>query len=372
LDRGDSGVSSQEPPESEKLPPIVGGPNAEKPVYDPSGKTPEEIFAPAKDHVSTPGAPSSIKGLHYTQASRDGLHERLVAKVARARAVDRAFARRIGMTSFEVNRANNQAWIAINLRNAEGRLSRFVLSGRFDLRSKTAEMGSFAAAPGIKARAVCVDADGNCRAVVIELRKEMEGIVALAHVIARQTTAYLYIGGNAPGASMNPEYDRLMNLFLNTVYWPGQAGGLSGLSFFTSEVIGAASDFAIVMRMRVAGAGPGMAEQSLSLSGPLLMSAKGGVDLNLRLARPVAYVGGHPSQREPALATHLVESIREVRLVKNDGRGDIQLDLIVRAATPGSQEDTVQLTVARIERAIRTGGQTREANSVVSRTSVKH
>jgi len=36
------------------------------------------------------------------------------------------------------------------------------------------------------------------------------------------------------------------------------------------------------------------------------------------------------------------------RLVRNDGRGNLQLDLTVRAATINAREDRIRLTIARI------------------------
>jgi len=53
------------------------------------------------------------------------------------------------------------------------------------------------------------------------------------------------------------------------------------------------------------------------------------------------------------LPTEIANTIRDVRVVRNDGRGNLQFYITVRKSTAGSSEDTIRLTVARLQEATR-------------------
>lgn len=343
---GKSAQDSSTSGEGDSKSPAVG---EDEIVMDPTGLTPEQIFdASAKQGQPLPGRDGGTSGsqqLYFSGAGQDFLHEQLQAMVETRGDKDNDLIRRLGMATFEVDWQSRKAKISISLRMVNGKKQTLDFRGSLD-NKLTVKAGDLSQKPFVAVEAACMDLQGGCNTVHLRIRKKHGNSEQVAHVIARQTSAYLYTDGNPPGASQNPEYDNLMNVFLNTVYSPGGPGSVQAVSFITSEVIGGASEFAVLMRVGVKDRlNPTTYGQLVGWSGPLV-KPKDSFDLNIPVSVAPATFTTQDGFRVK-IESEMERTLRETRLVRNDGRGNLQLEVIVRKGSAQASEDTIHLTVAR-------------------------
>ena len=322
-------------------------------IMDPTGMTPDQIFSSSQTQGAAPlGTRASvIKGepLFYSGASQDFLHEQLreqadsehnKAQLAR----NQKFAHEIGLATFEVNWSTREAKLSVNV-TAEGKTKNLNYVGALDNELK---ISGHDASRGLSYEAICMDLSGGCHTTHVRLKQRVSGGTAVANVIVRLSNAYLYVDGNPPGASRNAEYDNLINLFLNSANAPGSPGSIQALGFYTSETIYGSSSFAILMRLGVQDPNKAAGDaQVMGLMGPLVKHSKS-MDESVHIDNPPmepTIVG----KRTFMLSSVIVNTIREVRMMRNDGRGNLQFNITVRKNNQASSEDTIRLTVARLQ-----------------------
>jgi hypothetical protein len=330
-DSGMTEVPTDElPPQGKPLPPD-NSPAEGEIVTDPTGLTPDQIFAASEQlGQAEVGLPADVVGepkLYYSGSGQDYLREQLSTIAGDASEEDRKFAERLGLSTFDVDWKTRSAKALVSIVKKNGKRETINFKGKLENSAKLTA-GSLSKKPGVLLEATCMDADGGCTTVHMKLqRKTKNDVLQTAHVIARKTSAHIYTDGNPPGVSQNREYDYLMSMFINTARSPGSPESVRSLEYVTSETINGRSEFAVLMKM-------GSTSHRLALTGPLV-KPKSSNDLNLVL--------DPPGETKNSLG----EIIREMRLIRNDGRGNLQFDIVVRKNSERSSEDTIRLMVAR-------------------------
>lgn len=339
--------------------------------YDPNGLTPDQIFA-KKAAVDQAGAflgeavRSDINAgngqpLFYTGAGEDNLRDHLYTLVNQraamldevTRAGDKRLAQTIQLSDFKVDWSRRSAELNFSLERfgSQGRLvkSHVKVEGSIDNLNRF-EVGSLHRKPFIKALVACMDISGGCKTVHIRVQDASSGTVETAHMIARRTNATLFIRGNAPGVSRNAEYDRLMGILLNTVNAPSGQNVVEQLTLTTSETIGGASNFSARMKMRLQDVYGRTGGDTFEVTGPLA-KPRDSDDVNVAVnVTPTLTVINGQLVPTTAIGTEgrIVDVVRDARLIRNDGRGNLEIELNIRSAAIGALEDRILLTVARI------------------------
>jgi hypothetical protein len=346
--------------------------------YDPRGKTPDQIFgdqrvtdAPEGTTVLEPregdrvnphgenggrvtqlGPDANGQPLYFSGSGQDRLYEKIKELMdaetdAEQKTRNEQFAKKIGFTTFEPNYRSRSAVLTVNIIERNGQQVPYVFSGQLDnqLRFKSGDLNR---SPNLEAEAVCMDLRGGCNTVHVKLRKKSGEGVSTVSVLARHTTATLYSEGNSKRVSNNAAYDRFVHILTTSVDYPGGANSLKTLHLTTSEVINGSSEFAVTMSMRMSLDDPERT-QSLSFIGPLVKPMSiSSLDL------PVDTFSGYTIYgRWSFVSQPVAETIRESRLVRNDGRGNLQIDVTFAQTHSGSREDTVRLTISRIHEPVR-------------------
>lgn len=343
--------------------------------YDPSGLTPDQIFnrkagvdlagafvgeQVRSDIISATGEP-----LFYTGSGQDNLREYLYTLVnERAaqqheviRAGDKKLAQTIQLSNFKVDWDSRRAELYFKLERlgSQGQvvMSRVTLQGPLDNLARF-QVGSLKKAPYIAAEVACMDISGGCQTVHVRVQDASTGNIQTAHLIARHTAASLVFTGNAPGVSKNPEYDRLVSILVNTEKQPAGENVVEKLTLTTSETIGGASNFSVNMKIRLMDQYGRTGGDTIEVTGPLA-KPRGNANPNIGLnVQPALTVINGEIVTTQAIGTQgrIVDTIREARLLKNDGHGNLQVELTVRNAAGesvlGAKEDRIVLTVGRI------------------------
>ena len=339
--------------------------------YDPNGATPDQIFA-RKEAIDRNGAfigelvrsdivSSNGESIYYTGAGKDNLREQLYTLVneraARQHPIiqagDKELAQTIQLASFNIDWSSRRAELQFKFERmgsyGKVTIQKFTLQGPLDNLTRF-KVGTLTKAPFVQAEVACMDISGGCQTVHIRAQDNSTGNIRTAHLIARHTNATLYIEGNAPGVSKNAEYDRLMSILLNTVTHPRGQNVVEKLTLTTSETIGGASNFTTTMKIRLQDVYGRTGGDTVELTGPLA-KPRGNDNPNVAVnVSPALTVINGEIVPTTAIGTEgrIVDVIRDTRLVKNDGRGNLQLDLTVRTAAIGAQEDRIRLTISRI------------------------
>lgn len=318
--------------------------------YDPRGKTPDEIFGGDEARADEREAMSG-SDLFYTGAGQDTLYEQLKSRLAEvedqsSKEANREFAQLIGLTSYKMDLSRRVGEVSVEIQLEAGRQTRFLFKGRLD-ESNRMRVGSFDQSPHLRLDAICMDLRGGCQTlhVKIEVRNPEDNIVHAAHVIARDSNAALFVQGRGIGETQNTEYDQLLSVLLNSMRSPGARPGLTSLRLITSETVSGGSFFMVRMML-----GLSSLEQSLSIRGPLVKKV-GTSQLNVEadVLKGMTYSGGRRIEGRSTFA----ETIGDARLVRNDGRGNLQLALQVRKGARAKKEETLTLTFARIHKPVR-------------------
>ncbi len=340
IDEDDSGPVLDSPTGPKENPQNSGALVENKPVlvhYDPSGMTPSQIFdASERQGSAAVGDESDVggrrSGLRYSGAGQDSLRETLMrfeAKKEKSRRErDRSFARTINQVTFDVDWSTREAQVSVLM---NGRRTQLNFHGQLsnDLILKS---GSVKRGQRIAIEAACMDLHGGCETVYLKIQDGNGARVRTAHVISRTTTATLFTQGNGYDIAKNEEYNYFLNLLLNTVNHSGAVNTVNSLWMRTTEVIGGASNYVIQMGLLTSRSG----QTSLNWTGALVKPAHSS-SLNA------------PSEMLPS-SSPIANTIRDSRLVKNDGRGNIQIAVTIRKGSVRAQEDTLTLTFGRIHK----------------------
>jgi hypothetical protein len=314
-------------------------------IYDPTGMTPDQIFdSSARQAPVIIGNESDVANgetgepLYYSGSGQDDLREQLqtwVTTKTRAERVqrDKEFSKRVLNGRFDVDFSARTAVLDVTIKGATGpRVYRFSgqLSNRLLFSSGDLYKGN-----KLMVEAACMDLNGGCSTVYAKVQDATGGIVRTAHMIIRQTEATLFTHAQGFGVANNPEFDALLETMVRTDHHAGELNALNSLKLRTSETINGQASFRVEMGIRSAF----NAQETLNLGGPLVkplvdfaLETKGQV---LRSTSPAA------------------DTIRQVLMVRNDGRGNLTLAVTVRKATATAQEDTMTLTFSRIHKPVR-------------------
>lgn len=328
---------------SKTAPALDGGP--EVIVYDPTGLTPAQIFeSSSRQGPAVIGNESDVANgqsgepLFYSGSGQDDLREQLQTWVntkTRQERVrrDKDFSKRVLNGRFDVDWSTRAAVLDVTIKGAKGpRVYRFTgsLSNRLLFRSGDLRKGN-----NLSVEAACMDLNGGCGTVYAKVQDATGGTVRTAHMIIRQTEATLFTHAQGFGLANNPEFDALLETLVRTDHHAGELNALNSLKLRTSETINGQSSFRVEMGLRSAY----NTQETLNLGGPLV---KPSVDSMLDAQAQVL------RSSSPA-----ADTIRQVVLTRNDGRGTLTLAVTIRKATATAQEDTMDLTFSRIHKPVR-------------------
>lgn len=349
--------------------------------YDKNGETSEQIFAKKKaviaegaylgekvrsDIVSTNG-----DDLYYTGSAPDNLRDLLYAKVNERlakqdpviRAGDKELAQTIQLANFNVDFDTRRAVLNFKLERigSKGKpvMSYVTMEGpldnvaKFYVKSKRHKMA---------AEVACMDISGGCKTVHIRVQDRSTGNIQTAHLIARHTNAKVFFDEmNAPGINQNAEYDRLFRVFENTALISAKQAPLSynyvdQLTMTTSETIGGASNFTVTMKMFLQNQYGERGGDTIELTGPLAKPLRRdtlNVGVNISPALTVIDDEIVPTS---AIGTQqrFVDTISNSRLTRNDGQGNLQLELTIRNATVEAMPEKIRMRISRVNTPVQT------------------
>jgi hypothetical protein len=325
-------------------------------LLDASSLTPDEIFKQTeKEGQPAPGleAPYPTADgtkVYYTGAGQDYLREQLQGLVdaepnADVRAQNLEFSKGVGDADYDVDTGAGTGKISLRFSRG-GQVMHADFNGTFSADRKL-RAGDIASGDQVAIEATCLDSNGRCHTMMLKVTDGSGPQPRTAIVIARDARASLHILSDGGRSANNPEFDRVLSILNNTILHPERADKVTALHMQTSETINGPSSFYISMDM---GMGAGQT-QTLDWHGPLIKAANSDkLNMTLRQDRAKATVNGAPAE----VSYLLSDAIRSVRTRRDDGRGDLQIELTIRAATQGSNEDTINLTFSRINNPIDT------------------
>jgi len=324
-------------------PPVNNGP--EVIIYDPTGLTPSQIFDASRrqgpvcvGNESDVANGDSSEPLYYSGSGQDHLRDNLQTwvdtKTRRDRVQrDKDFAKKVSNGRFDVDWALRAVTLDLTIKGVQGpRVARFMgqLDNRLVFRG-----GDLLSGNHLRVEAACMDLNGGCQTVYALVQDGTGGVVRTAHMLIRQSQATLFTHADGFGVAHNPEFDSLLETLVRTDHHAGELNALNRLTLRTSETINGQSNFAVEMGIRSAY----NTQQTLNLGGPLVKPA---TDIALNAEAQVL------RSTSPA-----ADTIRNVTLVNNDGRGTLTLAVTIRKATADAQEDTMELTISRIHKPVR-------------------
>ena len=191
---------------------------------------------------------------------------------------------------------------------------------------------------GFKLATECLDRElfNRCETLHLVISKEDRE----AHVLHRDTSAEIFISGNEIGRFRNPDYDRLMKTFVNTVEKRGGANRVQRLRVVTTEVVGGPNAIVIAMVMgNLDSRTNETRRESLVWGGPL-HKFEGSDRVNYPLTLSKA---SGPAPRAP-----FADVIQQTRLIRNNGKGDVKIKIVVKKPNAsGARADAIRLTLAR-------------------------
>jgi hypothetical protein len=315
-------------------------------TYDPTGMTPSQIFeASEKQGPATVGIISNLKSegtaepLYVSGSGQDDLLqdlERVVDTQTKPSRVkrDEDFAKRVSNGRFEVTNWSTREVVLDLMIKGETGSPVYRFTGTLD-NKLLFRGGDLRRGQNISVEAACMDMGGGCGTVYVKVQDGKGGIVRTAHMLIRQTAATLFTHADGFGLAQNEEFDTLLQTLVRTDEHAGDLDALNHLILRTSETINGQANFKVEMGIR----SNSDTQEWLNIGGPLVKLAD---DINLSTPAQVL------SSSSPSART-----IRSVSLIKNDGRGNLTLAVTVRKASAQADEDTMELTVARIHKPVR-------------------
>ena len=352
---GNSSQDSKDAPDNSNNGPIVvtnpnGGPvtaptnndQPEKIVYDPTGLTPAQVFESSRlQGQPVVGGESDLSNaqsqdpLYYSGSAQDSLREQVQnwvdanTEASHVRA-DQELARSLTSGRFDVNWTTRTATFDLSVKNGAGKsnVSRVTghLSNRLTLTAKTG---------ALKISLACMDLIGGCQTVYALIQDTSGGVARNAHMIVRQSPATLYTKAAGFGLARNPEFDSLLETLVRTDRHAGEPNALNSLTLRTSETINGQSNYVVEMGiLSIANA-----QETLKIAGKLVKPAN---EFSMNAF-------AHLLQSTSPAA----KGVRDITLIKNDGRGNLTLAVTIRKSTAESSEDSMELTFSRLQKPVR-------------------
>lgn len=322
----------------------------EAPAFDPGPLTIAQLFAGSdvaravrrSTLVSARQAP-----LFYSQAGRDDMYTTMLWAVRRYQgedrfAANRVFAEQIGNTKLFVgsrNAAGGQFELAIRM-GETGRLA--IIRGQLnrERRGHGAEINGF---DGLTARVTCLDAGADCQVAFVRLRNQNNYV---AYFITRNQLVQTRLG-SARRIEENLAYGRVAEMLVRSSTNPTEFNRAGHVGLYTTEVIGGRASFAFGVRVLTSEGefAPGSL-QAFGVEGLLLKEETSPVSLlDLVPRTELAAIGSNAHVR-----SRLSDSIRGGSLVRNDGRGT--LEILMGVGDPGARTDNLVLVLSTYQPAI--------------------
>lgn len=301
--------------------------------YDPTGLTPEQIRAASESQGPVLVGPKTElvdfggKELFYAGSGQDSLREVLTAHVNSRpedqKQADAELARRIKDATIDVDWNTRSMRVSVTLERAgrpvtystRGQLSNQLTMSTIDTR-----------VPGELAfTATCMDTAGGCKTVHLMVKEDSATGDRTAHVLVRKTSSMWYLEASAQDRYVNAEFSELLDL----LWLPTPSHKVERVEMDTVEVIGGTSKFLVKLLARKSS----LATEWMMWSGPLV-KPESSSDLGLM----VDVVGRGT----------LNSSLRDTKMIYNDGRGNLRLLLTVRKLRENEREASLTLTFGRI------------------------
>lgn len=315
-------------------------------VSDPSGLSPKEIFN-GKNPVSMAGMEDSgfrnEKGevLYYTDAGFDNLAPIYRDKVngrstGVEKALDKQISEALGLVAMKAAGKNGKVELSVKM---ESHKTPYYLQG--ELKEGRALLAA-SNGPNMSADIRCMDADKTCTVARVVLTETSAPNERQAAVIVRNTQASLYVEGRGEH-SANPNVRRLMSVLLNTVKNPGGPQSVRKLRLITSHVVNGPAKFRVDMEMNLATQNCSDAVQKISWAG-FLVKPKNSDLVGQKL-------DFHAEFKGCSVGANLSDLIARSRLIRNDGKGNLELELVA-TASDNAPEEAIRITIGRIHKPV--------------------
>ena len=320
-------------------------------ILDPRGRRSSEIFEASENLGPTRPGNKFADDLYFSGAGQDFLREQLIDIVssqddAGQRRRNSEFAREIGLVTVEVNWPERSVNISIAYKKSGKKITPPDVKA---VVGRNLQFKGFEKSQKVSLTGACMDlperlkaAQHPCHTVHLRLERGERGSTSVAHVLTRLSPVYFTFPEN-PGTTRNGDYDFVSNILEQSVANPGGFGTIHSLGLYTSEVIGGASEFAVVMKLNPNSRT--QLSQMFGLQGPLVKPAEA-----MELDEAIDMVSNVDSDASRSGDRSVLKNlIREARLIRNDGRGNMQFNLVIPNRRRGEGEDDVlRLTIARI------------------------
>ncbi len=332
--------------------------NVDVNVTTESEMTPDERTA--WGHPTPPGTGATTNILDhngdqllYSGSAHDNLLELLKDRMAnvsdpivRQRNLD--FAREVGFVKVYFEKGSRKLRVTVLL-DRYGEKEHYNYDTVLD-KNFHASFGHYDTKPYIAGELDCLDQDGGCRNMRIQLTdKEKLREPRIAYVIVRDTTAAMLIKGNAPHTSTNEEFRRLMKFFLNSVKNPGAINAVKYLNLKTSETVNGQATFYVTMLMDIEHRTDKrrVLRDSLRWTGPLVKADyHNTVNVHVDPVPSLKRIDDVSIPIDPD-RDRVSSTIRSIQLIRNDGDGTLQFKVTVRAQRISDVEENILLTIKR-------------------------
>ena len=293
---------------------------------DPAGVTPTQ--------ANTSGPVQDSSGFVYGGASSDGLRAQIEAIPVSE--YDLRWATQLSKARLFFTPQTREVQVDVLQTRLDGQQFKITLRGFLDRsgRGYFPDNGS-----RISGAIECLDINGGCETAHVKIVNQAFSLARTAHLIIRTTNASFHVTGNGFDIAHNHEYDWFFNILVNTATQNPGVGWVSRLTVETSETMHGVSNVAVAMDLLNIDR-----TESLDFFGPLVLGADG-EGVNVQMFQTPA--------NPPGIPQLVSNTISDIRMVGNDGRGEITVALTVRAARPGSVEDTATMRMNRIQNAIK-------------------
>lgn len=255
----------------------------------------------------------------YTGAGKDDLRQYLTESMNKVRDEDKrqknlSLARSIESVRARVDVVASQAVVTIGSKRSS---TPIILSGQMG-QNGNARLSSRSS--GMTGTMTCLDLN-NSTCYVSLIRVRSQG--AVAAIIVRHTAADANVNIPQDRKGTN-DFLRLVDLFSNTKERNGEPNSLREILVQSFEVINGVSGIKVSIISKE--------NQLITASGPLVGASDGSKLTNVIMQRDLNLEDLIEVERHSAFKTDLNHAIQEIRMVENDGVGNVSLLMTVNAA----------------------------------------
>jgi hypothetical protein len=307
--------------------------------------------------------------LFYSGTSQDDL-TKVIEDMSNSKSPDQRkrdldFSSRVGISKFEANLFTHSISISIAFEE-NGQIKTNEYIGSLSPSERMVKIGSLKG-PGKLERteleAICMDRDEACTVLYVKLlhrtnskaQNSTKNSFAEAHMIARKSNPVLDIAGGGYSASHNSDYDGLVSMFMNPERRPSK---IEKKELFLSETVNGPSTVTVNLLFR-----DGLSEESFGFQGPLVRTQDHGIDtqsmmfsgnnVNLEMQKIPSEFYYRGDAQAKISGPLLSNSVQSVRMITNDGRGTIRVEMLVPADAADAKADKLIMTVAARPKQIR-------------------